>query len=141
MIANRLLPDAVPNSWPAGWPNRGSLEQYAFWATWALALGHAFWRSAPVAQGRMSPAWREQCWAIAALAVCAVVLNWVTTGDHLIKTLGAGYWPVAGVDLFILTGAAVALLAARKLTQRAQGAPATPARATPPAPTTETAHA
>ena len=141
LIANRLLPDAVPNSWPAGWPNRGSLEQYAFWATWALALGHAFWRSAPVAQGRMSPAWREQCWAIAALAVCAVVLNWVTTGDHLIKTLGAGYWPVAGVDLFILTGAAVALLAARKLTQRAQGAPATPARATPPAPTTETAHA
>jgi hypothetical protein len=90
-------------------------------------MAHAFWRSAPVAQGRMAPAWREQCWAIAVLGVAAVLLNWLTTGDHLLKTLAAGYWPVAGVDLFILTGAALAVLAARKLGRRAQAAPA-PAR-------------
>lgn len=122
LIANRLLPEVLP----AGWPPRGDLEQYAFWATWVLAMAHAFWRSAPVAQGRMAPAWREQCWAIAVLAVAAVLLNWVTTGDHLLKTLSAGYWPVAGVDLFILCGAAVAVLAARRLRGRAQGAPAAP---------------
>ncbi|RKJ99394.1 PepSY-associated TM helix domain-containing protein [Alicycliphilus denitrificans] len=120
LIANRLLPEALP----AGWPPRGDLEQYAFWAAWVLAMAHAFWRSAPVAQGRMAPAWREQCWAIAAMAVAAVLLNWVTTGDHLLKTLGAGYWPVAGVDLFILTGAALAVVAARKLGRRARVVPA-----------------
>lgn len=120
LIANRLLPEALP----AGWPPRGDLEQYAFWAAWVLAMAHAFWRSAPVAQGRMAPAWREQCWAIATMAVAAVLLNWVTTGDHLLKTLGAGYWPVAGVDLFILTGAALAVVAARKLGRRARVVPA-----------------
>jgi hypothetical protein len=36
----------------------------------------------------MNPAWREQCRAIAALAVLAVLLNWFTTGDHLLKTVG-----------------------------------------------------
>lgn len=119
LIANRLPPEALP----AGWPPRGDLEQYAFWAAWVLAMAHAFWRSTPVAQCRMAPAWREQSWAIAAMAVAAV-LNWVTTGDHLLKTLGAGYWPVAGVDLFILTGAALAVVAARKLGRRARVVPA-----------------
>ncbi|KQP35499.1 PepSY domain-containing protein [Pseudorhodoferax sp. Leaf274] len=117
LIANRLLPDSLP----AGWPARGDLERYAFWAGWTLALVHALWRSAPVAQGRSNPAWREQCVAVAGLAVLAVALNWLTTGDHLWKTLGAGYWPVAGVDLFLLAGAGIAVLAARKLRRRTAG--------------------
>jgi len=45
----------------------------------------------------------------------AVVLNAVTTGDHLGKTLSAGYWPVAGVDLLLLTFAGAAVIAARRL--------------------------
>jgi len=120
LIANRLIPESLP----VGWPGRGDLEKYAFWAAWALAMVHAFARSAPVARGRMNPAWREQCWAIAVLAVAAVLLNGLTTGDYLPKTLAAGYWPVAGVDLFLLAGAALAVLAARKLKQRAQARPA-----------------
>lgn len=116
LVANRLLPDALP----AGWPPRGDLEQYLFWAGWALAMAHAFARSAPVAQGRINPAWREQSWAVAAMALLAVGLNWVTTGDHLLKTLGEGYWPVAGVDLFLLAGAVLAVLAARRLKQSLQ---------------------
>ncbi|WP_406622450.1 PepSY-associated TM helix domain-containing protein [Acidovorax sp. SDU_ACID1] len=122
LIANRLLPDVLP----AGWPPRGDLEQYLFWAGWVAAMAHAFVRSAPVAQGRRNPAWHEQCWAVAAMAVATVLLNWVTTGDHLLKTLGAGYWPVAGVDLFILAGGALAAWTARRLKQRAQAAPAVP---------------
>jgi uncharacterized iron-regulated membrane protein len=117
LIANRLLPDTLP----AGWPARGNLEQYLFWATWALALTHAMVRSAPVAHARTNPAWREQCWAVAAMAVAAVLLNWITTGDHLLKTLSTGYWPVAGVDLFLLTGAVIAGLTARWLKRRNQG--------------------
>ena len=111
LIANRLLPDVLPS----GWPGKGDMERYIFWGAWALAMAHAFVRSAPVAQGLVNPAWREQCWAVAGMAVTAVVLNWVTTGDHLIKTLGAGYWPVAGVDLFMLVSAVVAVLTARRL--------------------------
>ena len=65
--------------------------------------------------------------AIAALAVCAVVLNWVTTGDHLLRTISIGYWPVAGTDLFMLAGAVVAVVAARRL-GRAAAVPAGAAR-------------
>ena len=79
---------------------------------------HAFVRSAPVAKGLLNPAWREQCLAVAGMAVLAVVLNWLTTGDHLLKTLGAGYWPVAGVDLFMLVSGLLALLAARRLNRK-----------------------
>lgn len=119
LVANRLLPD--------GLPGRGDWERYAFWGCWLLALLHAAWRSAPVAQARANPAWREQCWAIAALALAAVVLNWITTGDHLLRTLAAGYWPVAGVDLALLATAAIAAGAARRLKQRAAAKAALPA--------------
>lgn len=110
LVANRLLPDDLPQ--------RGDWQKYAFWATWLIAMAHAFWRTAPVGQARIAPAWREQCWAIAALAVAAVLLNWVTTGDHLIKTLGQGYWPVAGLDLAMLVTAVLAAQAARTLRRR-----------------------
>ncbi|RZK99001.1 MAG: PepSY domain-containing protein, partial [Rubrivivax sp.] len=110
LVANRLLPEAMPQ--------RDDWERYAFWGTWVLALVHAGWRSAPVAQGLANPAWREQCWAIVVMAVTAVLLNWLTTGDHLIKTLSALYWPVAGIDLFLLLVAVVAASCARWLARR-----------------------
>jgi uncharacterized iron-regulated membrane protein len=127
LVANRLLPDALPM--------RGDWERYAFWATWALALLHAGWRSAAVARGEPNPAWREQCWAIAVFAVAAVLLNWTSTGDHLLRTLAAGYWPVAGMDLALLTTATIAALAARALASRVPAMPA------PVAVETEASHA
>lgn len=110
LLANRLL--------PADLPQRGDWQEYAFWAAWLAAMGHAFWRSAPVARARINPAWREQCRAIAALAVAAMLSNWLTTGDHLLKTLATGYWPVAGLDLALLASAGVAAWAARTLARR-----------------------
>ncbi|KAF1698968.1 peptidase [Pseudoxanthomonas jiangsuensis] len=112
LVANRLLPE--------GLPARGDWERYAFWGSWLLALLHAAWRSAPVARGLSNPAWREQAWAIVALALAAVLLNWITTGDHLLRTLGAGYWPVAGFDLALLAAAAIAFASARRLGRRAE---------------------
>ncbi len=114
LVANRLL--------PAGMADRGAWEEGIFWGAWALALVHAAWRSRPVQQGLLSPAWREQCWAAAALALSAVLLNWITTGDHLARTLAAGYWPVAGVDLSLLAAAGLAVLAARQLRRRERAA-------------------
>lgn len=110
LVANRLL--------PAGLAHRGSWEEGCFWGTWLLALAHALWRSAPVAQGRPNPAWREQCWAIVALCLAAVLANWLTTGDHLLRTLGRAYWPVAGLDLALLASAGVAAFTARRLRRR-----------------------
>lgn len=110
LIANRLL--------PADLPARGDWERHAFWATWVLALLHAAWRSAPVAHALPNPAWREQCLAIAAMALGAVLLNWFTTGDHLLRTLAAHYWPVAGVDLALVSVAVIAFVAAHRLRQR-----------------------
>jgi len=106
LVANRLLPEAL-----AG---RNDWQQRAFWGAWLLAFVHAAWRSRPLRQAQPSPAWREQCIAVAALAWTAVALNAATTGDHLLRTLAQGYWPVAGVDLALLiAGACAAGVAAR----------------------------
>lgn len=112
LVLNRLL--------PADLPQRGEWEEMGFWAAWLIALTHATWRTAPVRQARIAPAWREQCWAIAALAPTAVLLNWATTGDHLLKTIGEAYWPVAGLDLSLLATAGLAAFAAVTLRRREQ---------------------
>lgn len=107
LVANRLLPEQLPA--------RGDWEQRIFWFAWLAALLHALWRSAPVQQALPSPAWREQCWALAILCISAPVLNWITTGDHLVKTLSERYWPVAGFDLALLIAAGIAAGVARRL--------------------------
>jgi len=123
LVGNRLLPGTLPE----GWPPRGNLEEYIFWGVWVLAMAHAFWRSAPVAQARMNPAWIDQCFALAFLAPLAVVLNWITTGDHLANTISAGYWPVAGLDLALLVVAGLAFIAGRHLRRKTQTESATAA--------------
>jgi uncharacterized iron-regulated membrane protein len=109
LVVNRVL--------PADMPGKADWEEYSFWGAWILALLHAFWSGALVLRARISPAWREQCWIFAGLAIAAVLLNWITTGDHLGKTLFS-YWPVAGLDLSLLISAAISMLAARKLHRR-----------------------
>lgn len=113
LVANRVL--------PLGLPDRGDWEEALFWGAWVLAMAHAFWRTKPTANARIAPAWREQCWAFAALALAAVALNWITTRDHLAKTLREGYWPVAGVDLSLIAAALIAVAAARTLARRERG--------------------
>jgi len=107
LVASRVLPE--------GLEHRGDWEKRCFWLTWLLTLVHAGWRSAPVQRAALSPAWREQCWAIAGLALAAVLLNWFTTGDHLLRTLARPYWPVAALDTVLLATAAIATLSARRL--------------------------
>ncbi|MBK8162362.1 MAG: PepSY domain-containing protein [Gammaproteobacteria bacterium] len=112
LVANRLL--------PADLAHRGDWEERIFWFAWLAALAHAYWRTAPVLQACIAPAWAEQCWAVAGLAVLAVLLNWITTGDHLLRTIGEGYWPVAGFDLAMLVSAGLAVMAALRLRRRAR---------------------
>ena len=103
LVANRLLPrDAAV----AGF-DRSDLEVWGFFIAWIATFVHAAIR------GKQS--WKEQSWAIAAIALLAVVLNWVTTGDHVFSTIGAGLWSIAGMDLVLLAGAVTAVMAALRL--------------------------
>lgn len=105
---NRLLPTDVTFT---GF-ERAAVEIWIFFLAWIAAFGHAWLRTAR--------GWAEQCWTITVFALLSVVLNAVTTGDHLLKTIASGYWPVAGMDLMLLAGAFLAALTARKLQRRQQ---------------------
>ncbi len=110
-VVNRLLPLGASF---AG-EDRAALEMWAFYLAWLATFGHAAWRRADPATQSARRAWHEQCAAIAVLAVVAVLLNGLTTGDHLFTTLAQGYWPVAGMDLLLLSGAGLALWSSRRL--------------------------
>ena len=111
LVSNKLLPQGI-----AG---RALLEQGVFFMVWIGTLGHALARSwSPSARDDLGTAWREQAWASALLAVLAVALNGVVTGDHLLRTLGQGKLAIAGTDLVLLACAALAVIAARRLGTR-----------------------
>jgi uncharacterized iron-regulated membrane protein len=103
LAANRLLPLQASL---AG-EDRASLEMWAFFLTWLAALVHGW--------SRRRAAWREQAWTISGFAVACVLLNAITTGDHLLRAAGNGMWAVAGIDLMLLAVAALAAYAARRL--------------------------
>ncbi len=106
-VVNRLLP---LGSSLLG-QDRAALEIWTFYLVWFVTFGHAWLRP--------HRAWVEQCGAIAILAMAAVLLNWITTGDHLIRSLGHRHlWPIAGMDVLLLAGAAIATLAAIRLQGR-----------------------
>lgn len=106
-VVNRLLP-ADAAFMGAG---RASLETWVFYLVWLATFAHAWTRS--------RRAWIEQCWTIAVLAVAAVVLNGITTGDHIGRSLvDSRLRAVGGMDLLLLLGAAVAALTALKLEYR-----------------------
>lgn len=106
-VANRLLlMDATFMG--AG---RASLEMWVFYLVWLATFAHAWLRP--------RRAWIEQSWTIAVSAVAAVVLNWITTGDHLGRSLTHGsLGAVGGMDLLLLAGALMAALTALKLEHR-----------------------
>ena len=68
---------------------------------------HALWRD--------KAAWVDQCRAIAGLCVLAVLLNWTSTGDHLLATGSRGLWSVFGVDAMLLAGGLVSVWALRRV--------------------------
>jgi len=110
LLANRLLPTGLPNH--AGW------QEAVFWLSWLAALLHAGLRSGRLADEGLSCAWREQLWLASLLAAGAAVANWITTGDHILRTVGDGYWPIAGVDAVLLAVAAATAWTALRLRAR-----------------------
>lgn len=116
LVVNRLLP--LEASF-AG-QDRAALEVWAFYLVWLATFVHAVLRRADPATKPARRAWQEQCWVLALLAMLAVVLNAVSTGDHLFATTMRADWQVAGVDLLLLLGASLAIWTARRIGRPSQ---------------------
>jgi uncharacterized iron-regulated membrane protein len=109
LVANRLLPAALEQ--------RARWEVVVFTVAWLLATVHAIWQvwRSPEAQAP----WRLQSATIALLAVAAVLLNGVTTGDHLLNCVRDGQWAVTGVDATLLLVALLGAWNCKRLSRRA----------------------
>ncbi|WP_257006331.1 PepSY-associated TM helix domain-containing protein [Acetobacter syzygii] len=106
-VANRLLPVGV-SFWGM---ERATVEICAFYTVWLAACVYGWLWPRSV--------WVVHCIAIGTLAILAIVLNWITTGDHLFRTMSHRYlWPVGGMDAVLLVGALLAFLAAGRLLRR-----------------------
>lgn len=103
-VANRLLP---PGMWSSLGVTRLYWEIIAFYAVWLAAIPHGALR------GRK--AWFDQAVLLALLCALAPSLNWVTTGDHPIRTAATGQWAVTAMDLTLLASAALSAYTAFKL--------------------------
>lgn len=119
--ANRLLPPAARL---AG-QERAVLEMWAFYVGWAGCFCHGWLRP--------SRAWREQAWAVCALALACVLLNGATTGDHLVRAASSDRWAVAGMDALLLILALIAGGAARRLGRQTVSRPTADLRPRPAA--------
>ncbi|MFN3438778.1 MAG: PepSY-associated TM helix domain-containing protein [Acidovorax sp.] len=107
-VINRLLPEGA-NLANYG---RADLEVWGFCLAWLIALGHAGMRG--------QAAWREQTWCVAGLGLLAVVLNGVTTGQHLLLSFAQGVWAVGFMDVLLLVASAIAALTAMHLSRKAR---------------------
>ena len=90
---------------PADLGERGEREILCFFAVWGLAFAHAVVR-------RHRRAWVEQLSAGAALFLLLPLLNGMTGGAHLGRSLLNGHWQVAGFDLTAFTTGALMLFIA-----------------------------
>ena len=110
--ANRLL--------PVGLQGRADWEVNAFFIAWALSIPHAVLRP-----GRL--AWGEQL-ALGALAFSLLpLLNAVSTGQGLDRSIATGDWALAGFDLTALaTGVFLAWAASKMLRAPAPAAKRAP---------------
>ena len=75
-VVNRLLPLGASHLLDQ---DRAALEIWTFYLAWLVTFAHAWLRPRRASV--------EQCGTIAALALAAVLLNWLTTGDHLARSL------------------------------------------------------
>lgn len=112
-LANRLLPLDITD--------RPAWEVHSLFAVWLGTLFYALARP-------LHRAWIELFWAGCAAYALVPVVNALTTDRHLLNTLRAGDWVLAGFDLTMWGLAALLALMAVKVKRRLD-----PARAAPKA--------
>lgn len=110
--ANRLLPIQLPA--------RAEWEIHCFFAIWLLVLLYSILRS----QQRI---WHQLLFVLAIGLGGLPILNLITTQSHLLQTLPAGDWVIAGFDLCCLLSGAICLQAALRLKARGNSRAGNPA--------------
>lgn len=100
---NRLLPLEMTEraSWEIKW----------FFYIWLGSLLHAAWRPA-------ARAWIEQLAGFAALCLLLPVINWLTTGQHLLQFFAQADWSSVGLELTVLVFGLLGLWTVRVLHRR-----------------------
>ncbi len=98
--SNRLI--------PADLPQRADWEIHGFFGMWGLCLAHAAFR-------RHRAAWREQLGLAALLFASLPVVDPLTGGAGLVRSIAQGQWSVAGFDLAMLGFAVIHGFVAVKL--------------------------
>lgn len=100
---NRLLPLEMTEraSWEIKW----------FFYIWLGSLLHAAWRPA-------ARAWIEQLAGFAALCLLLPVINWLTTGQHLLQFFAQADWSSVGLELTVLVFGLLGLWTVRVLLRR-----------------------
>ncbi len=102
LISNRLIPKEISMD-----VHRHELEIWTFFAVWMACLLHSLIRD--------KRAWFEQSIAIATAGVLAVLLNWITTGDHLIAAISSGIPVIALMDLVLIGLSSLFAIAAYRM--------------------------
>lgn len=110
--ANRLLPMALTDR--AGW------EITAFFGIWLLTLLHA--AVLPAAK-----VWAQQCWLFALLCLFLPLLNWLTTGEYLVRYAADGRIAAFAVEFAVVICGVLALWLSRYLQRRAKKVGSQPA--------------
>jgi uncharacterized iron-regulated membrane protein len=95
LIANRLLPKTLV----LDGIHRHDLEIWIFFAAWLITFFHALFK--------YKSAWYEQCFITSIVGFTAVILNWITTGDHILVALRGGLTPVASMDITLIIGSLI----------------------------------
>ncbi|MBN7796124.1 PepSY-associated TM helix domain-containing protein [Parahaliea mediterranea] len=112
--ANRLL--------PVDFADRAAWEVNCLFLIWGEALIYAYFRDT-------RKAWTELLWLAAGAYALLPLLNALTTDKHLVATLAAGDWVLAGFDLTVLALGGIfawaAIKVGRRTRQRRAGAAAT----------------
>ncbi|WP_369624474.1 PepSY-associated TM helix domain-containing protein [Marinobacterium sp. BA1] len=90
--ANRLLPVEMAD--------RANWEMHFLFLIWGEALIYAFFRCSDLKGCRK--AWVELLWLAAAAFALLPLINALTTDKHLLNTVAAGDWVLAGFDLTML---------------------------------------
>ncbi|QDV32418.1 PepSY-associated TM helix domain-containing protein [Tautonia plasticadhaerens] len=107
-VASKAIPpDAADRPW---W------VQLAFWSTWGLTALYGASRR-PTRRAA-----RDLCALTAVLSAAIPAANALETGDHLLRSLRPGLWPVAGVDLVAAATALAFAATARALSGRIRAA-------------------
>ncbi|MGQ0710367.1 MAG: PepSY-associated TM helix domain-containing protein [Rhodoferax sp.] len=117
-----MLLNSLPGAWWTGDATPLAASMRWFFGLWAASLCHAVALRHGQRHGQRH--WRQQCLALCATSVAAVLANWIGAGAASWGAPSAASWAWRGVDLALLVVAMAAAYAAWRLRPQSPAADA-----------------